>query len=236
MGNFCKNFHSSKKCCEKGYHRCICWYVDAVASWSYISTNLAILYGKFWAIWMQNEVDFDVIKLEACATVCINAIVNLFTSNSRVLHEFLSSASCLMQKWITRLHCSISELTVNPSDKNSDRFQIDICISTWLQKSHKWVSFPKYWKFHLEFIKMVLIIFGKVVSILFTARVKIQYFSCFPILASLNYQNNVEHVNLSSQDGGSRSRGGAYTEKMFKSDKTWSHTRVHDIFRPRAIF
>ena len=72
----------------------------------------------------------------------------------------------------------------------------------------------------LEFIKLVLIIFGKVVSILFTARVKIHYFSCFPILASLNYQNNVEHVNLSSQDGGSRSRGGAYTEKMFKSDKT----------------
>ena len=47
----------------------ICWYVDA--SLSYISTNLAILYGKFWAIWMQSEVDSDVIKLETRAAVCI---------------------------------------------------------------------------------------------------------------------------------------------------------------------
>ena len=71
---------------------------------------------------MQSEVDFDVIKLEPRAAVCINPIVNLFTSNSRVLHEFLSSASCLMQKWNTGLDCSISELTVNPSDKNSGQF------------------------------------------------------------------------------------------------------------------
>ena len=82
----------------------------------------------------------------------------------------------------------------------------------------------------MEFIKIVLIIFGKVVSILFTARVKIQYFSCFPILASLNYQNNVEHVNLSSQDGGSRSRGGGRTQKKCLNPIKHDHTRVYMIY------